>query len=125
MAFQLQELTRQQHVKAVLGAQALSAWRLYRLRAVWATWSDRAAEMAAERADMQTVVNHWRNRTLAKAFALWQDEVVRSHNLEALLAPYNGKERSPTLTWLAGMAFGEARVHYGHHLYTHSHVRVA
>ncbi len=66
--------------------------------------------MAAERADMQTVVNHWRKRALSKAFALWQAEVVRSHNLEALLAPYNGKERSPTLIWLAWMAFGEACV---------------
>ena len=123
MALLLQEVTRQHRVKAVLGAQALSAWRLYRLRAVWATWCDKAAKMAAKRADMHTVVNHWRNRALTKAFVLWKDEVVRSHNLEALLAPYNGKKRSPTLTQLEWMASGEACVYYGHHLYTHSHMR--
>ncbi len=86
-----QEVTERQHVKAALGSQALSAWRLYRLRSAWATWADRATEMAAKRAKMQTIVGFWRNRALAKAFMPWHAEVMRSRDLEALLATYTGE----------------------------------
>ena len=61
-----QEVAQRQRIKAALGAQALSAWRLFRLRSAWATWADRAAEKAVKRAKMQTVVTFWRNRALAE-----------------------------------------------------------
>ena len=86
-----QEVTQRRHTKAALGVQSLSAWRLYRLRSVWATWADKAAESAAKHAVMQTTVTFWKSRALAKAFMQWQAEVARSHDLEALLASYVGE----------------------------------
>ena len=87
-----QDEAQRQHAKSALGAQALSAWRLYRLRAVWATWAKRAADKAARRGQLSKVVQQWRNRALAKAFLPWLAGVMRTHDLQDLLASYLGKQ---------------------------------
>ena len=59
---------------------------------MWATWAERAADKAARRAQLSKVVRQWRNRALAKAFLPWLAEVMRTHDLQDLLASYLGKQ---------------------------------
>ena len=87
----LQVVSQRRRIKAALGMQARSAWRLHMLHSVWASWSKEAAAKMSKRVAMHKGVLYWRNRTLMRAFKAWQIKVKHFHNLDALLATCLGK----------------------------------
>ncbi len=90
-AYMLQVVSQRKRIKAALGMQATSAWRLHMLHSVWASWSKEAAAKVSKRDAMHRIILYWSNRALVRAFKAWQAKVKHFHNLDALLASYLGK----------------------------------
>ena len=82
----LQVVSQRKRIKAALGMQATSAWRLHMLHLVWASWSKEAAAKLSKRVAMHKINLYWSNRALVRAFKAWQTKVKHFRNLDALLA---------------------------------------